>query len=265
MTTVEAIDWYDTPQWYDAIFDVDTEREADFLEGAVELYGRSRETPRAPRRAFEPACGSGRLVSELARRGWRVQGSDLSQPMLDYARERLRAEGLRARLECADMTTSRARGSVDLAHCLVSTFKYLLTERAATSHLRSVAASLAPGGIYCLGLHLTDYAKTSKTRERWVAEKDGAEVVCNIQGWPADRKARLEQVRSRLSISDGERRRQTETVWHFRTYDVRQLRALLARVPELEHVATHSFFYDLDETVELTPDRYDALLILRRR
>jgi SAM-dependent methyltransferase len=260
MTAVEELDWYATPHWYDAIFDVDTAREADFLEGAVRRYGRSRG-----RRVLEPACGSGRLVAELARRGWRVQGSDLSDAMLAYARQRLAAAGLSARLERADMARVPARGRVDLAHCLVSTFKYLLTERAAQSHLRSVAAALAPGGLYCLGLHVSDYAVRKRTRERWVVERDGARIVCNTQGWPADPTTRLEKVRTRLSVEERGQLRRTETVWRFRTYDPGELRALIASVPALDHVATHTFHYDLDETVELDGDAFDVLLVLRRR
>ena len=32
----EPIDWYDTPRYYDAVFDIDTEREVDFLETLAE-------------------------------------------------------------------------------------------------------------------------------------------------------------------------------------------------------------------------------------
>lgn len=263
MPAYAELDWYDTPRWYDLVFDEDTELEATFLEACFAVHGGTRR--RARRRALEPACGSGRLVAALARRGWSVTGTDLSQPMLDYARARLDEADLSATLSAGDMAALHVRGRFELAHCLVSTFKYLRTEQAARDHLRGVAAALLPGGIYVLGFHLTDYGSESGDRERWVVERDGAHVVCNIKSWPPDRRSRLERVRSRLVVhTDGQQLR-SETVWDFRTYDARQVRRLLASVPELEHVATYDFRYDLDEPCEFGVDQEDTILVLRRR
>lgn len=258
-----ALDWYDTPLYYDLVFDEDTDREAEFLEAILEEYATCAVRP-SPR-VYEPACGSGRLVVELAKRGMRVTGSDLSRPMLDYARERVRNEGLSATLAQGDMATYKPRGSFELAHCFVSTFKYLTTEASARAHLESVASVLRPGGVYALGFHLTDYDRTTKSRERWNVKSGGTEVTCTIQGWPADRRKRLEDVRSRLVVREGGEERRSETNWQFRTYDARQVRRLLATVPALEHVATFDFHYDAEEPLEFGRDQEDTLLILRRR
>ncbi len=253
-------DWYDTPRYYDLVFDSSTAVEADFLEDAQAWYGRTRG-----RRVLEPACGSGRLVLELARRGWKVTGFDRSAAMLAYARERLDGEGLEARLDERRMESFRYReGFFDLAHCLVSTFKYLLDEGSARSHLECVARALKPGGIYVLGFHLSEYGTTSRARERWVVEEGSCRVVCNIQSWPPDRKQRREEVRSRLVVSEEGRERRSETNWSFRTYDARQVRRLFRSVPALELVAVHDFNHNLDETIELDGSQLDCVFILRR-
>ena len=206
----------------------------------------------------------GRLVVELARRGWRVTGNDLSRPMLDYARARLREEGLSARLVHGDMAELELAGRFDLAHCLVSTFKYLLSERAATRHLERVADLLVPGGLYCLGFHLTDYDNLRFDRERWVVDEGDTRVVCNIQAWPADPGRRRERMRSRMRITEAGRVHEQETHWWFRTWDARQVRRLLRREPRLELVAVHDFRYDPE--VEITLEEgFDVLLVLRRR
>ena len=256
------LDWYDTPKYYDIVFAEDTELEAVFLEAMSELYGQARDHRSLA--VLEPACGSGRLIEAMARRGHRVTGFDASDAMLDYARDRLQPAGLNARLVRRQMEDFSFRGRFDLAHCLVSTFKYLLDEQAARAHLECVAGALAPGGVYVLGFHLTDYEATSKNRERWVAERNGSHVVCNIQGWPADRKQRLERVRSRLVVKEGERVSKSETNWLFRTYDAAQVRRLLRSVPALEHVATFDFTYTL-EPRELDDDQFDIVLVLRKR
>lgn len=270
------IDWYDTPLYYDIIFDADTRIEADFLEAACELYG-PRRSPRGGRRVLEPACGSGRLVLEMAARGWQVTGVDLSQPMLDYARGRLgkpprrkpavSAQALQNRvaLKKADMADFRVAGKFDLAHCLVSSFKYLASEAAARSHLQSVARALKKDGVYVLGLHLSEYEDQRTSRERWTGERDGTHVTCVIEGWPPDRRKRTERVRSRLTVRENGRLLRNETNWSFRTYDDRQLSRLIKSVPELELIAVHDFSYRLNRLHTLDDEQLDTLLILKRR
>jgi len=223
----EQRDWYDTPLYYDIIFDADTPKEGAFLEAVWARHGLRSRT----RRVLEPACGSGRLVLEMARRGWSVSGFDGNSRMLEFAHARLKREGLQARLWADWMQgfVLPKAAAFDLAHCLVSTFKYLLTEADALACLQRVTACLKPGGICVLGVHLTDYASTRQQHERWVAQRAGIHVVCNTHTWPADRRSRLEDIRTRLRITHAGRTHTQETRWQFRTYDARQMRALLKR------------------------------------
>lgn len=266
-------DWYETPLYYDIVFDTETENECDFLEAVFERHSAtSSRRPRRRRacRVLEPACGSGRLVMEMARRGYDVTGFDLSEGALAFAEKRLRragrGAGIRARVElaCGLMQSFRFPGHFDLAHCLVSSFRYLLCEDDARAHLEHVARALRPGGLYVLGVHITDYEHDSISRERWVASRGDVHVVCNIQSWPANRRTRQARMRSRLTVSHQGETTRYETSWRFRTYGVRQLRGLLARVPALEHIATYDFDYDLDRPRRLGAERLDQVLILRR-
>lgn len=277
-----AADWYDHPRYYDAVFDCDTPVEADFLETMARRHLRTRraaagtggDTCPTRLRVLEPACGSGRLLLELARRGHRVAGFDLNPHMLAYARERLARENVTARIWQADLAGFEPpRPRCHLAFCLVSTFKYLLTESAALDHLRRVADSLQTGGLYVLGLHLTDYTHRRPCHERWVSDKPGLNVVCNTRTWPACPRQRLEAVRSRLRITETTaggsgavvRRREIETRWTFRSYNARQLAALLRAVPAFELVVVHDFHYDPAWTTTIDGGQWDLVLVLRKR
>lgn len=261
----EQRDWYDTPLYYDIVFDDGTVREADFLEEAYAKYA----TPAKGHRLLEPACGSGRLALELARRGWEVCGFDGNAHMIAFAQQRLEQAGLRARLWEDWMQSftlpKGVKGGFDLAHCLVSTFKYLLQEKDAAECLRRVAATLRPGGVFFLGLHLTDYDRAEDEHERWVARRGSIEVVCNTHTWPADRKTRLEDLRTRLKITDSGRTHTQETHWQFRTYSAAQMKALLRKVPELEYLECYDFTYDLAEPRKFDDSYADVLLVLRKR
>ena len=255
------VDLYDYPHYYDVIFDDGSAEEANFLEGILKAHG-----PRKGNRVLEPACGTGRLLIELGKRGFQAHGFDASRPMLDYARQRASEEGVRLRLTQQRMEDFRMASTVTLAFSLISSFKYLLTESQAVAHLQGVARALTTDGVFVLGLHLTDYERSRPVHERWVVARDGLEIVCNTRTWPADRRRRRERVRNRLTVkgADGLQCRH-ETSWEFRTYSATQLRRLLRRVPELEQISAYDFSYSLDHPRALDDSQEDIVLILRKR
>lgn len=253
-------DWYDTPLYYDIIFDEDTDREADFL---MAVYQRHAAQPAARPLVLEPACGSGRLMKALQARGCTVHGFDLSQAMVDYTKKRLGKNAVVWQDRMESFTSPTAE-KYDFAHCLVSTFKYLLTGKQATAHLQHVAAHLKTGGLYVLGVHLTDYSLTHWEHERWQGRRGRVEVVCNTRTWPADKKTRLENIRTRLRITRKGSSHVQETRWQFRTYDAAQLRALLKSVPEFKLVASHDFTHDIQATRALDDSYSDIVLVLRK-
>ncbi|MEM1211749.1 MAG: class I SAM-dependent methyltransferase [Planctomycetota bacterium] len=266
----EPFDWYATPLYYDIIFDVDTQKEAGFLAAVSEKYGRS-----GGKTALEPACGTGRLLEALAERGFGVSGFDAEPAMVRAARDRL-GKGARVWEGWFEDFMGQAarptdgihglRGKVDLMFCLVSSFKYVLDEEGARAHLREAADWLAPGGVYVLGLHLTDYTDRETQVERWRATRDGVRVDCTIKSWPADRTTRLERVRSRLTVQgegiDSVKR--YESCWDFRTYGITQLRSLLRSEPRLRHVATYTFHHEIERRVRLGGEDLGVVLVLRR-
>ena len=265
MTHTALIDWYDTPRWYDMVFDPGTPTEADFVMQLAERYGRG-----PLRSVLEPACGSGRMVVELARRGVRVEGFDLNTHMLAAAQaklDRLAARGhdLNTRLRVADMRAVPAGPKVDAAHCLVSTFKYILDEEGALAHLRGVAQRLKPGGIYVLGVHITDYAHPQAAVERWTTQRRGTKVVCVTRTFPAERRTRTEAVRTRLTVTRGAKTHRQETNWTFRTYSPRQLVRLVRESGCFGIAGTFDFHHDARVERELEDGRQDVVLVLKKQ
>lgn len=261
----ESTDWYDTPLYYDIVFDADTSKEADFLEAVAIKHGAAES--KSALSILEPACGSGRLVAELVGRGHEVFGFDLNENMLDHAQGRLRKKKLSAKLWRDRLESFHVPGQrrFDLAHCLVSTFKYVSNEKGALSHLRLVAKSLHKGGLYVLGLHLTDYTRGGAEHERWSGSRGGVQVVCNTHTWPPDRKLRTEALRTRLKITRRGKTWVQETRWTFRTYDAAQLKRLVQSAPEFDLQACYDFTYDVNEPRKFDNSYADIILVLRKK
>ena len=79
---------YDYPQYYDLVFGVGAGLECEFLQGCFYFHAERRV-----RRVFEPACGSGRLLTKLAERGFQVCGWDTSRASVDYCNTASRNAG----------------------------------------------------------------------------------------------------------------------------------------------------------------------------
>jgi SAM-dependent methyltransferase len=252
--------WYDWPQYYDMAFRSETKPEADFLEAAFEKY-----CPFRARRLLEPACGTGRLVAEMAGRGYRMTGLDLSRPSLDYLRRRLRRRGLRAEVFWADMADFHLRRPVDAAFCTFDGFRHLLTEHAARCHIECVARWLRPGGIYVLGFHLLPPDAAEECIERWTERRGSTQVTTTLRVLATDRRRRTEVLRISTLVRRSRQVLRLRDEFPLRMYTVAQFRRLLATVPEFELRDVYDFWYDISEPLELSDEMSDTVFILQRR
>ncbi len=255
---------YDYPQYYDIAFQAYTRREADFIEAACRKYCLFDT-----RRLLEPACGTGRLITELAARGYQVTGFDLSQPALSYLRRRLARRMLHAETFEAEMSDFRLGRPVDAAYCTVSTFRHLLTEQAARDHLECIAGSLRPGGIYVLALHLlpldVDEEDAKRYAERWTERRAQTKVTVKLRVLRTDLRRRIEDLRVCLLVRRGSKELRLRHEFHFRTYTARQFRRLLGSVPWLELCDVYDSRYDIELPFALNDETAYGVFVLRRR
>ena len=250
---------YDYPQYYDIAFQAYTLREADFIEAACRKY-----CPFDARRLLEPACGSGRLVTELAARGYQMTGFDLSRPALSYLRRRLTRRRLHAETFEGEMSDFRLGQSVDAAYCTVSTFRHLLTEQAARSHLECIAESLRSGGIYVLGLHLLPLDSDGEDVWNWTEQRRKTKVTVTLRMLHIDLRRRIENVRISILVRRGSKKRRLRHEFQSRTYTARQFRRLLDSVRLLELCDVYDFRYDVTRPLAPNDEMAYTVFVLRR-
>lgn len=269
MAKFTQTDWYRFPFYYDTVFGPDTPKEANFIEAVWAAHGPKRRPRRA--RMLEPACGTGRLVIELARRGHAVTGFDGSPEMIAYAKQRAAAEPppvrRRVQLTKARMESFRLPDGFHVAYCLLSTFKYLLTAAHALAHLRRIARALVPGGLYVIGIHLTDYSRKWTDIEVWRGRHDGISVMSETITRPAVKRTRLEWLRNRLEVRESEQRavKRLETRWQCRTYDAAELASLFDKVAALEVIGCYDFAHDISLPRGFDDFQEDLVVVLRKR
>lgn len=96
-------------------------------------------------RVLDIPCGTGRHAIELARRGHRVTGIDVSEESIEVAARIAREAEVSVTFRVGDMACHEAAEPFDAVLCLGNSFGYL-DHRATLGFLRNAAAALRPGG-----------------------------------------------------------------------------------------------------------------------
>lgn len=252
--------FYDYPRYYDLVYGSDWKAERDFLLAVFEHHAA-----RPVKSLLEPACGTGRLLLPLARAGYKVSGMDLNQAMVEYCNSRLDRHGFGRPTWVGDMCDFELAVPVDAAFNTINSFRHLEEHRQAIDHLERMAESVAEGGLYVLGLHLTPTAKPATEDESWSARRGNLAVQTSMQLIDRDLARRRERYRMSYDIWTPTRHAQLVDEFDFRTYTADQFQLLLAEVPAFEVAAMYDFSYDLEQPLELDESSEDVVFILRAR
>ncbi len=138
-------------QWYELLFENYAKKydqevfvhgtlgECDFIEKEID---RDKSV-----RILDIGCGTGRHAIELAKRGYRVTGIDLSEALLDRAREKAAASGVSVDLRRHDARELPFAGEFDLAIMICEgAFPLMETDEMNFEILKGAERALKPGG-----------------------------------------------------------------------------------------------------------------------
>lgn len=282
-TTLEVLDEsiYDHPKYYDLVFGADVAAEAKFILGCSGAYlDRSKKTPASPR-FFEPACGTGRLMYALLRKGQAVWGLDLNERAVAFCNERLRRHGHGDRAIVADMCEFGPKDFVGcdgwtapvrrtshpfcVAFNTINSFRHVGSEREARGHFRCMADVVRPGGLYLLGVHLTPTTEPPSETESWSARRGHLSIQTHM--WTVSRQPakRLERFGIRFDVHTPSRSFRINDELRLRSYTPRQMMTTIQSDGQWEAIATYDFSYDLGHPIDVDSGTEDVVYVLRRR
>ncbi len=257
-TVSESI--YDHPKYYDLVFGSDCAAEVKFIVGCGKKYMR-----REPLRMFEPACGTGRLLYALAKRGYEVGGLDLNAAAVEFCNARFRRHGMPPPAFVADMSDFRVARRFDIAFNTINSFRHLSSEAAAKAHLRCMGKVVRAGGLYLLGVHLTPTQVEPSETESWSARRGHLSINTHMWTKRRNRKQRVERFGIRFDIHSPTRSFRIVDELVLRSYTPVQMDRLIRSSGCWESVGTYSFGYDLEDPIEVDAATEDVVYVLRRR
>ena len=256
---------YDYPNVYDVLFSDTCRSEIEFLMTMFARFCNGKGVS-----VFEPACGSGRLLYHLAKRGLTVTGLDLNSKSVAFCNRRLRRHGFHESAHIGNMASFSLadlgrRKKFDAAFNLVSSFLHLTTESDAQRHFHAVADVLKPGGIYLLGIHLKPKGTQHCLQERWTLRRGALSVKSHLKSLSQDLKQRIEMIEVRIEAETPKKRYRIVDRFPFRIYTAKQFYGLLAAVNRFDVLETYSFDYDLSCPMKVTANTEDVVFVLRTR
>lgn len=131
--------------------DVDYAAWADYLE---KHFSRSKLPIHT---VLDLACGTGSLTCELARRGYEMIGSDLSEEMLALAAEKARdVDGIPPIFLHQAMEDLDLYGTIDACVCCLDSLNYVTRPKLLARAFQRVHTFLMPGGLFLFDINTPD-------------------------------------------------------------------------------------------------------------
>jgi len=194
-----------------------TVAQCDFVVSALELQPGAR--------VLDLCCGQGRHAVELAKRGFRVTGFDLSEYLLGLGKERAEQTGVEVEFVRGDMRELPWESHFDAAINMFTSFGYLETDEQDERVLAAVREALRPGGLLLVDHHNRERTSSwlGNGRKDWW-EGDG-HMVLDQEDWDV-LTSRVTMTRTIIG-PDGARR---ETGFVLRMYSHSEWLAMFRRV-----------------------------------
>jgi SAM-dependent methyltransferase len=148
MTARRRREWFDDDSFWRDLYPY-MFPESRFAAAIVDAGKALRLARPKGKAVLDLCCGPGRFSIALAKRRFAVTGVDRTKYLLDKARARARAAGVKVEWVKQDMRDFVRPGAFDLALSMFTSFGYFDDKREDVGVLENIRESLRPGGV-CL-------------------------------------------------------------------------------------------------------------------
>jgi len=161
-------------KYYDIIYaDKDYEEECDFLEEIFRNYSKI-----IPKTILDGGCGTGGHAIPLAERGYEVTGIDLSEEMINIAKEKASKTGVNIDFNVMDLRKLRLNKKFDACICMFAVIDYLTNNKDLLKAMSNIREHLKNGSLlifdFWYGPAVLTILPTSKMK---IIKKEGVKII----------------------------------------------------------------------------------------
>lgn len=235
-------DFYRNARGYDIAFaDRDFDVECDFLEWCVKNHAKIDKDKTDDWSFLELGAGPSRHAREMAYREWRSVALDISEEMMEYAKQEAGKDEVEIETVVSDMIDYELDKPVLLTATLMESISHIVTNEDMIKHFRSVARNTVPGGLYVIEATHPMFFFPDNEPNTWTSEEDGTKVEITF-GMPSDKYNTVTQqwtVTTRMKINENGTEHFTENKSQIRWYLAQEMKALV----ELSGVFDYYWIY----------------------
>ena len=160
--------------YYDALYrDKDYKAECDFLE---QIFARYAHAP--VRTILDLGCGTGGHALPLARRGYTVTGVDLSEHMLEKARQKAAEAGLAVSFHHGDIRTLDLDRTFDAVIAMFAVISYQTSNEDLAAAFRTARRHLEPSGLFVFDCWFGPAVLVQRPTDRYkIVEINGERII----------------------------------------------------------------------------------------
>ena len=240
-------DLYNRQIFFDLYAEEDIRKAPKEVDGVVKILGL-----KPGQSILDVCCGYGRHSIELARRGYRVTGIDLSPKQIAVARRRAKEEDLTINFLIGDAREMEFQNKFDITLNLFLSFGYFKDDAENLKMLEKIASATVSNGKFLMDLWNRE-KEIRDFRSKEVEEHNGIKIEKRWSFDPWEGRLNWENT---VFFPDGRRERWKQSI---RAYTLVELKRMLNEVGfRLERV-----FGDLNGS-EYTIDSPNMILISRR-
>lgn len=122
-------------------------------------------------------CGTGEMCLRLAQEGYDVIGVDLSEDMLNIAREKCDRAGYDVLFLRQDISKLDMFGTVDVFVCMTDTINHITDRKSMLNMVRSFNNFLNPGGIFVFDALSLEHLRDTLGNNQFIVEENGYFIV----------------------------------------------------------------------------------------
>lgn len=263
-------EFYRNARAYDIAFgDRYFDEECDFLEWCLKKHSGLKAKDLKNKSFLEMASGPSRHAIEFAKRNWRSIALDNSEDMLGYARELAEKENVKIETVAKDMTKFKLRKPVTLAATMMESIAHITTNEQMISHLKSVADSLTPGGIYVIEATHPNGFFPDEEKNTWTTEEDDMKVELTF-GLPSDDYDYITQIWNVTTITkiwNGKGKKYiSKSNFSLRWYLAQELKALIDLSGAFEKYWFYGNVYSIPpQKFDNSEDSDSMIIVLRKK
>ncbi|MFH1421007.1 MAG: class I SAM-dependent methyltransferase [Candidatus Aenigmatarchaeota archaeon] len=252
---------YSQPLYYDIAFSfVNPKKQVDNFEKFIRKFSKIK-----PKRFLDIACGPSLQLIELAKRGYKTAGLDISKEMLDYLKYKAKQQNVKINTICADLQGFHLKKKADFAFIMMGSLD-VESEKNLMDHLDSVSSSLNKGGLYLIQNIMVK--PPGKNKQSWTMKRDGINVKTIYDSSFVNRKKQIFKEKIILEVNDNGKKKKFVHEKNLKFIPPRKLKKLIELNGKFEFVGwwvgtCNEWF--LDKPLEKAKNKADNIVLLRKK